>query len=756
MTLRLILLLIISGTISSTVAVAEQYVAFSLRVAKDRILANSEWRLEQPELLYLGGINAIQGALYDERTEDVVVFGRAIDGRAPLTLDDLVVAMRARLYYRQWPLVSIDDPPEGWGKEVERLPVRWEGGIENTDFGDAMLAADYLLKQISLGIVPAGDVLVRIPWHRQVDEFERGELGPRHKSRLWFYPVPGRKRVKERVVDFVAPRLHVYTEILQLYGEDNETTVSGTQIPELRDFTSDISSAFSALAAHHVPFNRLRGLMELVMLAELVGDVGGAPLLDWWIQSFPRAIVETDSHVKMLERSHRGLQGGGVDVRGGVHLVALALRAAGGELEAIRDAILKCRPSDKVARWTCAIASGTIVPSNASQVTERFATLVTYLGFLMQHAKWRMALDVLATIANLTPGDPVFEYQRAYALFRLGHSDAALEVLAAMNNTLEQRNVLELRSIILLHEAVMEHPQYAIHMRRSGIQRLTRTGRRVNESVDWNAVNVAASAALNASEIALRNNPHSLVAWTNRGVALMLLGAEERLREWATEGMNKRCDVVEMDMVAMAATLLGNDERALACYQETLSANPKNARAWYGRGVVLNEFGRFAEAYAAFRRAALLGLQPAEEERRIMMDYTSSRHLMWANVAEVESRQSVASEAFYEGGRVLRRDPSAGHEYLIVEVTFETDLSGGRYGQLDAARMFHLEQGVGDSAAPYIWDDVERVWRRPNTYFPNLTEWDTRVQLLFHVKKRESIERYLMYRDIAIDISAPE
>lgn len=59
----------------------------------------------------LGGINKVQGFVYDQKNGDLILVGDHEEGRAPLTLEDLVVALRERFRYNQWPLVSIDPTP---------------------------------------------------------------------------------------------------------------------------------------------------------------------------------------------------------------------------------------------------------------------------------------------------------------------------------------------------------------------------------------------------------------------------------------------------------------------------------------------------------------------------------------------------------------------------------------------------------------------------------------------------------------------
>jgi len=88
---------------------AATYIAFSLRAAQQHIQQAGEgWRTSGPQVLNLAGINKVEGFVYDGQSGDLIFVGEHDEGRASLTLDDLVVALQGRFRYGQWPLVSID------------------------------------------------------------------------------------------------------------------------------------------------------------------------------------------------------------------------------------------------------------------------------------------------------------------------------------------------------------------------------------------------------------------------------------------------------------------------------------------------------------------------------------------------------------------------------------------------------------------------------------------------------------------------
>ena len=88
---------------------ADEFVAYSLRVARERIEAAGEtdWRKVEPEVFTLGGITRVRGAVYDRDHDDLILVGHRDRTRPILTIDELSVALRARFALGQWPLVRV-------------------------------------------------------------------------------------------------------------------------------------------------------------------------------------------------------------------------------------------------------------------------------------------------------------------------------------------------------------------------------------------------------------------------------------------------------------------------------------------------------------------------------------------------------------------------------------------------------------------------------------------------------------------------
>ena len=177
------------------------FVAFSLGAAEQRIkLAGSD-----AEATMLGGITRPLGVVIDPEHHDLIFVGQAVAGERPLSLDDFVVALRSRLLYKQWPLVSIDKTPqtESTGKQA----VRFEGGIGNTRLGKDLLDADVVLKRLSLGDLPTDVWGFPSYFAMAADRAKKSPQEHKVSTRFWFNPPESSVAVRPGVA--VIKELHI-------------------------------------------------------------------------------------------------------------------------------------------------------------------------------------------------------------------------------------------------------------------------------------------------------------------------------------------------------------------------------------------------------------------------------------------------------------------------------------------------------------------------------------------------------------------
>ena len=142
------------------------FIAYSMKVAQARVeeamRKGEDFRKKQPDLYYLGGITKPWAVVLDAENNDWILVGERDPKSSVLTLDDWVVALRARFIHPEKdPGVTIDPRPckacvksgkkEGCSHSTKQ-DVRFFGGIEDTHFGQVCYEADWLVKKIGLSL----------------------------------------------------------------------------------------------------------------------------------------------------------------------------------------------------------------------------------------------------------------------------------------------------------------------------------------------------------------------------------------------------------------------------------------------------------------------------------------------------------------------------------------------------------------------------------------------------------------------------
>lgn len=320
---------------------AGSFVAFSLAEAQKRHAGGAA----DPGLAELGGITRLAALVVDRAAGDVVVVGQAIAGEEPLRLDDLAVALRAALVHGQAPLVSIDRTPET--ASTGRQSVRFEGGVEDTDFGAKLLAADVVLKKLALGKLPTDvwgfpsyfDLLAR-----------QGASGRSGTSLFWFYIPEGRSLVSRKdVVALAEVRVAVTTMTVPT------DAAAAPQVDALdQAFSDSVSAHYHELAAAHPEVRRLKGLFDLVALATGLGELTPRPDVGYWLTGYRPATSATPKDYSLVVRREEAEGRDGpraVELSGGIDLTAYVRSLQDGDATALREVVLRSRPKERVLSW---------------------------------------------------------------------------------------------------------------------------------------------------------------------------------------------------------------------------------------------------------------------------------------------------------------------------------------------------------------------------------------------------------------------
>ncbi len=112
-------------------------------------------------LSLLNDVNEIKGAAFDPKKGEIVFIG---DGVIPLAeridMDDLVTAIKSVYIVQGNPGVTFHTPDIAKAFQTGRWDVSYFGATQGTQFGKILFEADYVLKQLSLGIDASGARLV--------------------------------------------------------------------------------------------------------------------------------------------------------------------------------------------------------------------------------------------------------------------------------------------------------------------------------------------------------------------------------------------------------------------------------------------------------------------------------------------------------------------------------------------------------------------------------------------------------------------
>lgn len=371
-----------SVLISCTASVPQPYgyIAFSLREAQR--LAQFDRKASQ-ELVSLGGMTRIVGMVHDQKGGDIILVGRVVPDQPEACLDDLVVALRARILYDEWPMVSID--PTARTSETGQQQVNFGGGIAGTYFGKDFLDCDIILKKYSLELLPPieavpsykslcldsikkrivakGARVTQLQWlspdstkslHGQSIRAEES-----YQTRFWFFPLqPFRFVAMEGVFCIKELRLGVSAELE--HANRNGTTaqvddsISLDRPGEL--FSSQFTEHFREMESAQPLLKRLKILYDMVAVAEGIKSLKDRPDFTYFLKEYSVLPVQTPKEYELIqmcaliERSD-GLQHA-VQISGGIKFKTELKWLNYGSVTPLRDIVLKTRPSADALLWT--------------------------------------------------------------------------------------------------------------------------------------------------------------------------------------------------------------------------------------------------------------------------------------------------------------------------------------------------------------------------------------------------------------------
>lgn len=432
------------------------YVAFSLREAQRQ----AEEGPETESLQSLGGITRIIGMVMDNEGQDIVLVGRREKGLPAASLDDLVLALRARLVHNSWP--SVDISPTADTARTGLQEVSYGGHIAQSTFGHDLLECDVILKRYSLGLLPSidgvgsyrslyvdrlrdrarsqGTRIVDVRWLQEPKEVAEAAM-QRHRRairreqncqlRFWFFPrEPFHFVVRQDV--FIVRQLDLMVRLqVASEAERSESTASQAsgflQTGQL--FAERFNKNLQAVVANYPQLRRLKILYDMVAVAEGVRVLENRLDLTYFLDRHTVTTVRTPQDHPLvnlcgLVRYDDGNERA-VSIRGGVQFAAELKWLNEGDITPLRDIVLDTRPGPGSLVWPVPLETWnapncqdlpTAVATRTQPPSDRMTPFNTTPGHLLVAQEYLLGPEQVARrsitraftgFAGLVPGPPM-------------------------------------------------------------------------------------------------------------------------------------------------------------------------------------------------------------------------------------------------------------------------------------------------------------------------------------------------------------
>jgi hypothetical protein len=353
--------------------VESDFIAFSLREASLKLSQGEN----ATSLMNLGGISRLGGLVYDRVNKDIILYGLKDKSLPGISIDDLIVALKARIVYNLYPLVSIDPTPETQKTKIQK--VRFDGNIQNTAFGKSALDADILLKLYSLG--KADSIRAIKPYFLLMEDdiknITEGD-GLKVNTIKWVQPdsnsniIMTQQGSKIKDTYSFQSRFWFYVKEPYIYSDANDVfclkelhiavknEFSSLQRLNRKQFSQDQyvtewTNNFNVISDRYPNLKKLKTLYDLVAVAEAIKKIDDTELLKYLIfKTKPTYVYTPDTYsseelVGIVERSD-GLKqlfqiSGGIDYKTEIKWLNY------GDFSPLRDIVINSRPSPDALTW---------------------------------------------------------------------------------------------------------------------------------------------------------------------------------------------------------------------------------------------------------------------------------------------------------------------------------------------------------------------------------------------------------------------
>jgi RHS repeat-associated protein len=245
---------------------------------------------------FLADMSDITGAYYDQSLDRIVFVGKKNTSLPKFDKDDLAVAIKAVVFQRNIPWVSLESNPTD---ENSLIPI-YGASVENTKFGKVMIDADYKLKAYSHGTDGSGgQTTSSVPGYKSfVDRyFEKGIELADSSSRFWLTPqlISLSKDDASSAFVFADTKMQVKTE--------PTSSVNGPNWNQAADeFAAHMTANYDQYASESSIWADLKQLGKIVAVVKWMRDSGIATDFHWARDYAPRIVTTPTSLPKFPDR----------------------------------------------------------------------------------------------------------------------------------------------------------------------------------------------------------------------------------------------------------------------------------------------------------------------------------------------------------------------------------------------------------------------------------------------------------------------
>ena len=599
------------------------FVAYSMKVAQERVemavKSAEDFRKKQPDLFLLGSITKPQMIVIDTNRDDFILVGER-DGKSPIiTLDDFVVALRARYLHPDVdPGVTIDLRPCDSCAAISNIhlcihstiqDVRYFAGVENTRFGHVCYESDWLMKLAGLGFeILLPDLPSR--YELRTEEYRNKTVTwSTAFNRFWFYPICNRVNVFPGLVLLEKFQMGVFTEL-------RCAEIEGRPVPNLdsvedgsaQSFARSFSLHFDRISEAKPVLATLRSMTRLAALTKGLTQADGSCQVDFWLRSYPMQKHATTNAVEVLSVTNEQYE---FRMFGGVTLMALALRMKAGDPSSLRQMVFATRGNAGSSLfWEFSIKTedgrvvGVTLPEALADAKD-VAPLFCQAVFLFHQKRYDMAREAYDKVLTLDPG-----CAEAY-------SDRGL--IRRLQNDVKGAKADYMA-------AIEANPRYAPPYINLGALFLRER-------------DFLAAADICRKAVAFANN--YATAYGNMGIALRHQG---NVRE-AIAAYHKAIELNTSDPVphynlGIAFLLDGKVESAVEEFEKAVHLQPvPSPRAWFHLGLALYESGRESDASEAFTKQLKTNADSFQENQPVLSSYDFATVINSAPANDKELRQ---------------------------------------------------------------------------------------------------------------------